>query len=155
MSDQKTEPKSGNTKSTKQLYECLVLFKPHTDIDEMEGALKQFEKTLTDTYQGDITQQDRMGRKRLSYPIKKFKDAFMYVLLMKMPKNQVQGFRNWCLINDNIVRIAIVARDEELMKQRKPRVERPERPERGERFGGGGGGGFRGGGGGGRQHHAS
>ncbi|MCA9788863.1 MAG: 30S ribosomal protein S6 [Cyanobacteria bacterium HKST-UBA05] len=115
-------------------YECMVLFKPLADIDDMEGAIKAFETLLTDTHGGQIVEQDRVGRKRLSYPIKKFNDAFMYVALAKLPPSAIADIRALCRINDNILRLSVIARDEKLLELRRQRQARmPQRTERGER----------------------
>jgi small subunit ribosomal protein S6 len=132
-------------------YEVLVIFKPILDVENVDNTINHFQKNIVEANGGEVAEMDRIGRKRLAYEIKKFKDGFLTLFLLKFPPDKVVDFRRACQINDDILRVTLVSQDhlpERLMlKEETPMGGRPDGGrfrDRDDRRGPGGGG-FRGG----------
>jgi len=92
-------------------YEFLVIFKPILDVEAVEQAIANFQKNLVEANQGEIVETDKIGRKRLAYEIRKFKDGFLALFLIKFPPAKVADFKRGCQIQDDILRLTMVAQD--------------------------------------------
>lgn len=92
-------------------YEVLVIFKPILDVENVDAVLNHFQKNIVEGNQGEVAETDRIGRKRLAYEIKKFKDGFLALFLLKFPPNKVADFKRACQLNEDILRITLVRQD--------------------------------------------
>lgn len=92
-----------------KLYELTVLFHPDLEID-LDKPLKKLEEIIKNN-KGEIINQDKWGKRRLSYPIKKQDFAvYVYSEVKMLPKdaNKVQGLLN---ITDEVIRYLMVEKD--------------------------------------------
>ncbi|HKV41101.1 MAG TPA: 30S ribosomal protein S6, partial [Blastocatellia bacterium] len=65
-----------------RVFEVLFIIAPNVEEGELESLITQISDAATG--QGaTITKVDRMGRRRLAYPIKKFKDGYYVVLTIE------------------------------------------------------------------------
>lgn len=111
-------------------YEVLVIFKPILDVENVDNTINHFQKNIVEANGGEVAEMDRIGRKRLAYEIKKFKDGFLTLFLLKFPPSKVADFKRACQINEDILRMTMVCQDslpERLsMKEETPMGGRPE-----------------------------
>jgi small subunit ribosomal protein S6 len=120
-------------------YEVLIIFKPILDVESVDTVINHFQKSIVEANQGEIVEVDRIGRKRLAYEIKKFKDGFLTLFLLKFPPDKVADFKRACQINDDVLRLTMV-RQESIPSREALREEAPvRRDEGGFRRGGPGG----------------
>lgn len=84
-------------------YELLTIFKPNLDAEEVEKNLSKLEETIKG-YAGKILSSDKIGRKKLAYDIKKFRDGFFVSQILSIPANKVVDFKRQLNLNDNILR---------------------------------------------------
>lgn len=84
-------------------YELLAIFKPNLDADEVDKNLSKIEETIV-SYKGKITSVDKIGRKKLSYDIQKFRDGFFVSEILTLPADKVAEFKRQLKLNDNILR---------------------------------------------------
>jgi len=101
----------------KNTYEVLIVFKPILDVENVDAILNHFQKNLVEANQGEVLESDRIGRKRLAYEIKKFKDGFLTLYLLKFPPAKVADFRRACQLNDDVLRLTMVRMEEEAAKK--------------------------------------
>ena len=84
-------------------YETVFITLPTLTEDEERGIVGGFEQVLTDSGATMFT-TDRMGRRRLAYPIQKFEDGvytrFLYDSEPSVPKELDRRLR----INDKVIR---------------------------------------------------
>lgn len=119
-------------------YEALFIFKPFLDLEtNAENPLKAVENMIH-SLKGRVVHIDKMGRRRLSYDIQKFKDGALVTVLMELAPNVLADLRKYCQLNEDILRVTFVRLSEdELAFMRAPRPQRPMRsdrgPDRGER----------------------
>lgn len=131
-------------------YEVLVIFKPIVDVENVENTLNQFQNNIVQAHGGEIVDSDRIGRKRLAYDIKKFKDGFLALYLLKFPPEKIADFKKACEYSEDVLRLTLIRRkDNAVLRKRHDRFrgdrEEGGRPEGDRPFRGGGRGGFRGG----------
>lgn|SRR5574344_480830 len=84
-------------------YELLTVFKPNLDAEEVEKLLKKEEETVKG-FSGKIISTDKIGRKKLAYDIKNFRDGFFVSQVISLPEEKVSDFRRDLRLNDNILR---------------------------------------------------
>ncbi|MEE8367140.1 MAG: 30S ribosomal protein S6 [Thermoanaerobaculia bacterium] len=107
-------------------YELVFIVDPRLTEDETV-ALTEAVKELIVASEGEITKEESWGKRRLAYPIKKFKEG-SYVLLHvaadgKNPLGEVdQRLRQ----NDKILRHLVIRRDAGRLRIRTP--DEPETP---------------------------
>lgn len=98
-------------------YEVLIIFKPILDVENVDAILNRFQKNVVEASQGEIAETDRIGRKRLAYEIKRFKDGFLTLFLIKLPPEKVADFKRACQLNEDVLRVTLVRQDESLIKE--------------------------------------
>lgn len=91
-------------------YELLAIFKPNLDADEVDKNISKIEETIV-SYKGKVTSIDRIGRKKLSYDIQKFRDGFFVSEILSIPADKVTEFKRQLKLNDNILRIMFLEAD--------------------------------------------
>jgi len=92
-------------------YEAMFIVKPDLEEDAYEAVSTKFEE-LIETTGGEVTNVNLMGRRKLAYEVKKFREGF-YVLLNYTAKPAVTAEleRNF-KISDEIIRYLIVKEED-------------------------------------------
>ena len=85
-------------------YELLSIIKPNVDTEEYDKLVAKIEEAIT-ALNGNVLFVDKMGRKKLSYSIKDFRDGYFSVHKFDMEPNQVAKFNRQLRLNENILRI--------------------------------------------------
>lgn len=132
-------------------YELFLVFKPVFEGDNLDTAVGTIE-TLIKNQKGKVLRTDKMGRKKLSYAIKKVREALVAVIGYEAPPEAAAVINHALKLNEDVIRYTNF-RNEEL-DATKPFIVSPitgrEPRELNTRGGGnrrpGGGGGFGGGG---------
>lgn len=88
-------------------YELLSIIKPNIDSEEFDKIVEKIEETIT-TLEGKVLSTDKMGRKKLSYDIKDFRDGYFVVHNFELEPNQVEKFNRQLRLNENILRIMLL-----------------------------------------------
>ena len=92
-------------------YELLTVFKPSLDAEELEKAVEKISEEIK-SYKGSVSSVDKMGRKKLSYDIKEFRDGYMVVQNFELAPDQVEKFRRQLRLNENVLRIMLLETSE-------------------------------------------
>jgi small subunit ribosomal protein S6 len=92
-------------------YEVLVIFRPILNVDTVDTAISRFTQSLVQANQGEVVECDRIGRKRMAYPIKKFKDGFLTLFLLKFPPDKIADFRRACQIDEDVLRMTMMRQE--------------------------------------------
>ena len=98
-------------RKTLRSYELLSIIKPNIDSEEYDKLCSKIEETIT-SLEGKVTSTDKMGRKKLSYDIKDFRDGYFVVHNFTMEPNQVEKFNRQLRLNENILRIMFLETSE-------------------------------------------
>lgn len=81
-------------------YEITFLLEKEEDQKELEGLLK--------ANSANILQQDKWGKRTLSYPIKKLKDAFYFNWKFEIPRDKLKEVKQKLNFKDNIIRYLLL-----------------------------------------------
>ncbi len=92
-------------------YELLSIIKPNIDSEEFDKEVSKIEETIT-ALNGKVTSTDKMGRKKLSYDIKDFRDGYFVVHNFELDPAQVSKFNRQLRLNENILRIMFLETSE-------------------------------------------
>ena len=88
-------------------YELLSIIKPNIDSEEFDKVVAKIEENIA-TLEGKVLSTDKMGRKKLSYDIKDFRDGYFVVHNFELEPNQVEKFNRQLRLNENILRIMLL-----------------------------------------------
>jgi small subunit ribosomal protein S6 len=92
-------------------YEILLVFKPILDTDTVEGSVRATEDTIRGLG-GVVHKIDRVGRKRMAFDIKRFKDGLVAVMHLELPPSTITTFRQACKLNEDILRMTLIKMDD-------------------------------------------
>ncbi len=92
-------------------YELLSIIKPNIDSEEYDKLVEKIEDAIKNL-DGKVTSTDKMGRKKLSYDIKDFRDGYFCVHNFEMAPEQVAKFNRQLRLNENILRIMLLENSE-------------------------------------------
>lgn len=84
-------------------YELLAVYKSNLDTEEID---KQVDKTsdLISESGGKVESVEKIGRKKLAYEIKNFRDGFFVNSTFTMPADKIVEFKRQLKLNDSILR---------------------------------------------------
>ena len=85
-------------------YELLTMIKPNIDSEEVQNVVSKIGEAA-EALGGKVVETEMMGRKKLSYEIQNFRDAYMAVIRMDIPADKVAEFKRQLKLNENIVRM--------------------------------------------------
>ena len=88
-------------------YELLSIIKPNIDSEEYDNLVAKIEEAITGL-DGKVLSTDKMGRKKLSYDIKDFRDGYFCVHNFEMAPEQVAKFNRQLRLNENVLRIMLL-----------------------------------------------
>lgn len=92
-------------------YELLSIIKPNIDSEEFDKLVAKIEEAIV-ALGGKVTSTDKMGRKKLSYDIKDFRDGYFVVHNFEMEPSQVAKFNRQLRLNENVLRIMLLETSE-------------------------------------------
>ena len=92
-------------------YELLSIIKPNIDSEEYDKLVAKIEEAITQLG-GKTLSVDKMGRKKLSYDIKDFRDGYFAVHNFELEPNQIAKFNRQLRLNENILRIILLETSE-------------------------------------------
>jgi len=106
-----------------RVYEILFIISPNVEETDVEALINQFSEVATN--QGArVTKVDRMGRRRLAYPIQKFKDGQYVVLTVEGTGSEIAEIERRMRVTDAIIRHLSIRIDEDLKRAEKFRTRR-------------------------------
>ena len=88
-------------------YELLATIKPNLDNDEADKVIAKIEESVS-SLGGSVINTDKMGRKKLAYDVKGFRDGFMAVLKINLDADKVVEFKRQLKLNENIIRTMFI-----------------------------------------------
>jgi len=109
-----------------RVYEVLFIVAPNTEESDLEALVTQMSDVATN--QGaQITKVDRMGRRRLAYPIQKFNEGHYVVLTVEGSGAEIAEVERRMRVTDAIIRYITIRIDEDLKRADKLRARRASR----------------------------
>jgi small subunit ribosomal protein S6 len=106
-----------------RVYEVLFIVAPNTEEGDVEALITQLSDVVTN--QGaQVAKVDRMGRRRLAYPIQKFSDGYYVVLTVEGTGAEIAEVERRMRVTDAIIRYITIRIDEDLKRAEKFRARR-------------------------------
>ncbi len=109
-------------------YEVPFIVVPTATDDDVERLITQFEQVVKDQG-GKVVKTDRMGRRRLAYPIRRrFREGIYVLLVIEGSGREVAELqRRLRVSSDLVLRFIVVRIDEDLKRAEKVRAKRQAR----------------------------
>jgi len=106
-----------------RVYEILFIVAPNVEEGDIETLITQLSDVLKN--QGaQVARVDRMGRRRLAYPIQKFNEGHYVVFTVEGTGSEIAEVERRMRVADPIIRYLTVRIDEDLKRAEKFRARR-------------------------------
>jgi small subunit ribosomal protein S6 len=106
-----------------RVYEVLFIVAPNIEENDIDTLVTQLSGVATN--QGArIAKIDRMGRRRLAYPIGKFNDGHYVVFTIEGSGAEIAELERRMRVTDAVIRFITIRIDEDLKRAEKFRVRR-------------------------------
>ncbi len=104
----------------RRIYELMILVKPVE-----EGRYKEINDWVLERikeFGGELVEPvDEWGKRKLAYPVEKFKEGYYTVFLFALPPENLEEFKHLLKINEDILRFMLL-RKEKLEKKYKDKL---------------------------------
>ncbi|MGA8942288.1 MAG: 30S ribosomal protein S6 [Thermoactinomyces sp.] len=97
-------------------YELMFIVRPDVDDETLAATREKVYATITGK-NGEITDKDDMGKRRLAYEIDRYREGIYTVVNFKAEADVVKELDYVIGINDSILRHMIINVDEKYAKQ--------------------------------------
>jgi small subunit ribosomal protein S6 len=104
-------------KDSKRAFETTFIVNASLDDSLIEGVIAKVQDLLTKN-QGEVTEVQRWGRKRLAYPIAKKNNGFYVCIEFTGPVDLVTKLARFYHLEDNILRYLTIQVTEQMLKAR-------------------------------------
>ena len=106
-----------------RVYEVLFIVAPNTEEGDTDALITQISDVITN--QGaTVAKVDRIGRRRLAYPIGKFNEGYYVVLTVEGTGSEIAEVERRMRVTDAVIRYITIRIDEDLKRDEKFRVRR-------------------------------
>lgn len=108
-------------------YEVPFILLPTTTDEDVEKLITQFGQAVSEKG-GKVVKVDRMGRRRLAYPIRKFREGIYVLLVIEGSGQEIAELeRRLRVSSDMVLRYITIRIDENLKRAEKVRGRRQSR----------------------------
>ena len=87
-------------------YEVMYIIRPDIEQEAMQATMERFQNIIANG--GEITHQEVMGKRRLAYEIKKFRDGIYVLVKFNATPEVVKELDRVMRISDEVIRYLIV-----------------------------------------------
>src|SRR2546428_11623469 len=109
-----------------RVYEVLFIIAPNIEESDIETLITQLSEVATN--QGaQIARVERMGRRRLAYPVRKFNEGHYVVLTVEGTGAEIAEIERRMRVTDAVIRYITIRVDEDLKRAQKFRERRTAR----------------------------
>jgi len=108
-------------------YELAFILNPEVNEEETRGTLERVEQIVA-ANGGQIIKINQWGRRRLAYPIQRFRDGHYVFIDMILTPETVAELERMLKVSEQVLRYMVVKRDPKaVQKEREERAEREAR----------------------------
>jgi small subunit ribosomal protein S6 len=109
-----------------RVYEVLFIVAPNTEAADIDSLVTQLSDVITNKG-AKVTHVNRMGLRRLAYPIQKFNEAHYIVLTVEGTGAEIAELERRMRVVDAIIRYLTIRIDEDLKRADKLKKQRAAR----------------------------
>ena len=110
-------------------YEIMFIVNPNVAEDEIDKINAQIESIIT-TGGGTVAKVEKMGKRRLAYPVEKFRDGFYVLLTIIASGDIIKETERRLRVLDQVIKYLTVRMDEDIRRQDKIKAHRAKRAAR-------------------------
>lgn len=103
-------------------YESTYVINAALEDAEIEAVIKRVNDFITE-HGGQIVEENKWGRRRLAYPIKKKYNGFYVYMVAELPVDVLKTLERFFVLEDGILRDLTIQLDPKLRDFRKVRAE--------------------------------
>lgn len=92
-------------------YELVLVVQPELEEEPLNALVNKVSQTIGDLH-GQVQQIEPWGKRRLAYPIKRYREGFYYLMLMELPASAVRSLDKSLRLTEDVIRHLIVRKDE-------------------------------------------
>lgn len=108
-------------------YEFMYIVNPEIEADELQEVTARVGQMIADGG-GEVLRLESWGRRRLAYPIRRFREGYYIVAYIQLDPEAIAGLKGRLALTEKVIRYLLV-KTEEIPTQAAPTVPREE-PER-------------------------
>lgn len=112
-----------------RVYEIMFIVNPNTLEEEIDKINGQIEGVVT-SGSGRIQKIEKLGRRRLAYPVKKFSDGFYVLFRTEANGEIIREIERRLRVIDSVIKYITVRMDDEIRRIEKARRQRQKRASR-------------------------
>ena len=87
-------------------YEIVVVLRPDLDEEAAAAAIARVHQRVAE-YGGAVATTDRWGKRRLAYPIQKYRDGYYVLSVFTLESGQVARLRQTLGLNEDLLRFVV------------------------------------------------
>lgn len=91
-------------------YELVFVVQPELEEEPLAALVNKVSQTISDLH-GQVQQIEPWGKRRLAYPIKKYREGFYYLMLIELPASAVRSLDRTLRFIEDVIRHLIVRKD--------------------------------------------
>src|SRR6185295_13012335 len=107
-------------------YEIMFIVNPNVVEEEIDKINTQIEGFVTHGG-GTISKVEKMGKRRLAYPVNKFRDGFYVLLTVMATGDIIKETERRLRVMDQVIKYLTVRMDEDIRRQEKIKAHRAKR----------------------------
>jgi len=107
-------------------YEIMFIVNPNVADDEIDKINTQVEGFIT-TGGGTVAKVEKMGKRRLAYPVDKFRDGFYVLMAVLATGDIIKETERRLRVMDPVIKYLTVRMDEDMRRQDKIKAHRAKR----------------------------
>ncbi|WP_126429201.1 30S ribosomal protein S6 [Brevibacillus marinus] len=92
-------------------YEVMYVLRPDLEEEKIKANVARYSEVVTN-YGGEITNLQELGKRRLAYEIKKYRDGYYVLMNFKANPDAVKEAERLMKISDDVIRFLFVREDE-------------------------------------------
>jgi small subunit ribosomal protein S6 len=92
-------------------YELTLVVQPEMEDEPRNALVEKISQTIRDLG-GQVVQVDPWGRRRLAYPINKYREGFYFLVHMELPTTAVRPLERSLKLAEDVMRHLVVRKDE-------------------------------------------
>jgi small subunit ribosomal protein S6 len=105
----------------KTYYECTFIVNSGLDDAQIENTIKATEETITKNG-GTIVNTDRIGRRRLAYPITKKHNGFYTCIEFEAEARSIEKVERYLTLDENVMRYLTLKLDKRMLDAKRNRA---------------------------------
>ena len=87
-------------------YEVITVVRPDLDEEALNAVIERVQQRIVEVG-GDVTSTDRWGKRRIAYPIRKYRDGYYIMTVFSLASGQVARLRQTLGLNEDLLRFVV------------------------------------------------